>query len=109
MPDEEHEFLNWQGPPNCGSELQCTVVTGQTNNVTATFVKVTKYKLTVQLAGNSSVTSSPSGITCGTDCTQSYAQGRNVTLTATLAMATSSPVGVVATLIAPAQEIAASQ
>ncbi len=83
VPDEEHEFLNWQGPPNCASELQCTVVTGQTNNVTATFVKVTKYKLTVQLAGNGSVTSSPSGITCGTDCTQSYAQGRNVTLTAT--------------------------
>ena len=32
--------------------------------------------------GGGSVSSSPAGITCGTDCTESYVQGTSVTLTA---------------------------
>ena len=40
--------------------------------------------LTVTLSGDASgtVTSSPAGINCGNDCTESYASGTGVTLTA---------------------------
>ena len=45
----------------------------------------TNYTLTVTKAGSGSgtVTSSPSGISCGTDCTEQYALNTGVTLTAT--------------------------
>jgi len=46
---------------------------------------VQQYTLTVNRTGTGSgtVTSSPSGINCGTDCTETYHQGTSVTLTAT--------------------------
>ncbi len=46
----------------------------------------TSFLLTVAKAGNGvgSVRSTPAGITCGSDCTQSYASGTVVTLTATV-------------------------
>ena len=40
------------------------------------------YALTVSKTGTGSVTSSPSGITCGTDCSESYNSGTALTLTA---------------------------
>ena len=42
-------------------------------------------QLTVKLSGDAggTVTSSPAGINCGYDCTESYASGTGVTLTAT--------------------------
>jgi len=47
----------------------------------------TQYTLTVSKSGtgNGTVTSSPSGIDCGSDCSESYNQGTSVTLTATAA------------------------
>jgi len=47
----------------------------------------TRYRLTVSRAGSGggSVASSPSGIACGTDCTEDYLSGTPVTLTATAA------------------------
>ncbi|MBY0453850.1 MAG: DUF4214 domain-containing protein [Burkholderiaceae bacterium] len=46
---------------------------------------VSTYTLTVAKSGtgSGSVTSSPAGITCGSDCSESYASGTSVTLTAT--------------------------
>lgn len=38
--------------------------------------------VTVRLSGAGTVTSSPTGINCGTDCTELYASGTSVTLTA---------------------------
>jgi len=48
-------------------------------------VEDTSPTLTVKVEGDASgtVTSSPSGINCGSDCTESFAQGTGVTLTAT--------------------------
>ncbi|MFH1112272.1 MAG: Ser-Thr-rich GPI-anchored membrane family protein [Patescibacteria group bacterium] len=45
------------------------------------------YSLTVTKSGTGSgtVTSSPAGISCSTDCSESYTSGTNVTLTATVA------------------------
>jgi hypothetical protein len=55
-------------------------------SVTATFNTGggTGFALTVTKAGSGTgtVTSSPAGIKCGTDCSQSYASGTMVTLTA---------------------------
>ena len=47
----------------------------------------TSYALTVTKAGTGSgtVTSSPAGVNCGSDCSESYASGTNVTLTAAAA------------------------
>ena len=57
------------------------------NNVTANHsVAVTfsnKYMLTVQRSGSGTVTSSPSGIRCGTACSAAFTQDSVVTLTAT--------------------------
>jgi len=41
------------------------------------------YALNVAVAGSGTVTSNPSGINCGGDCSENYANGTNVTLTAT--------------------------
>jgi hypothetical protein len=51
-------------------------------NVTANFDIIT-YALTVNKTGNGSISSTPAGITCGTDCTETYSTGTTVTLTAT--------------------------
>lgn len=40
------------------------------------------YTLTVTKSGNGTVTSSPAGIDCGTDCTEIYSAGKKVTLKA---------------------------
>lgn len=41
-----------------------------------------KYTLTIAKSGTGTVTSAPAGITCGTDCSEVYANGTAVTLTA---------------------------
>jgi len=52
-------------------------------SATATFSQnVVNYTLTVNKTGSGTVTSSPSGISCGTSCSASYTGGTNVTLTA---------------------------
>jgi hypothetical protein len=52
-------------------------------SVTATFKSLPSYQLTVKTRGSGSVTSSPAGISCGGDCTESYMKDTEVTLTAT--------------------------
>ena len=58
----------------------------QARSVTATFNTSGggSFTLTVAKAGTGSglVTSSPAGINCGADCTESYVSGASVTLTA---------------------------
>ena len=51
-------------------------------SVTAIFTQIT-YPLLVSVFGNGTVTSSPSGITCGATCSSNFASGTQVTLTAT--------------------------
>ena len=47
---------------------------------------VQSFALTVTKTGNGSVTSSPAGINCGSDCSESYTSNTNVALTATPAV-----------------------
>jgi hypothetical protein len=72
-------FGNWSG--GCSGSGACNVTMSQDRTVTATFVA--QHQLTVSTTGSGTVTSSPVGISCPTDCDQLYDQGNTVTLTPT--------------------------
>ena len=71
-------FTGWSGA--CAGTATCTVAMTAARAVTATFQP--RQTLTVTRVGSGTVTSVPSGINCGTDCTESYPFGTTVTLTA---------------------------
>ncbi len=73
-------FTGWSGG-GCTGTAPCVVTMDATKTVTATFDLNT---LTVVKSGTGTgtVTSSPAGVNCGSDCTESYAAGTMVTLTA---------------------------
>ena len=82
-------FAGWNGCDTV-SGATCTVTMNAARSVTATFtVAAASFVLTVNKTGNgagsSSVSSSPSGISCGTDCSEPYNSGTSVTLTASAA------------------------
>ena len=74
-------FAGWGGA--CSGTGACTVTMDQARTVTATFNRTAK-TLTVSLggAGAGSVSSTPPGISCGADCSETFAHGTSVTLTA---------------------------
>ena len=78
------QFSGWSaaGCPGTGT---CVVTMNAATTVTATFAPVSagQFALNVITQGSGSVASNPAGISCGTDCSETYAQGTNVTLTAT--------------------------
>ncbi|HTM20670.1 MAG TPA: hypothetical protein VL172_09190, partial [Kofleriaceae bacterium] len=75
-------FSGWSGCTS-SSGNQCTVSVDGAESVIATFSLISyAVNLTVAGAGSGSVSSSPAGIACPGDCTQSWAYGTVVTLTA---------------------------
>jgi hypothetical protein len=81
-------FDGWSGG-GCAGTGSCGVLVTTDTIVTATFSPVvSEAPLSVALLvskagkGGGSVSSSPNGIACGTDCTESYPSGTSVTLTA---------------------------
>lgn len=75
-------FTGWSG--ECSGTGPCTVTLAGAASVTATF-SITEYALTVERTGTGvgTVTSSPAGIDCGSDCTESLREGAQLILTAT--------------------------
>jgi uncharacterized delta-60 repeat protein len=75
-------FDGWSGE-GCAGTGTCMVTMDQVRNVTATFTEAT-YPLEVTPAGSGagSVTSSPTGIDCGTSCQATFDAGTQVTLSA---------------------------
>jgi len=76
-------FNGWNGCDAVSGAI-CTVTMSASRSVTATF-DLQRFILTVNRAGmgSGSVSSSPPGISCGTDCSEAYAADTVVTLTAT--------------------------
>jgi peptidoglycan/xylan/chitin deacetylase (PgdA/CDA1 family) len=75
-------FTGWSGA-GCSGTGSCHVTMGAARTVTATFT-LNKYLLTISPEGNGSgtVTSSPSGVNCGSTCSASFDYNTTVTLTA---------------------------
>lgn len=75
-PREGAVFTGWTGG-GCAGNADCVVrLVGARMTVTATFDEIPRVPLTVTKAGGGSgvVSSSPSGIDCGTDCSELYTQ-----------------------------------
>lgn len=75
-------FAGWQGACS-GSGAVCSTMVNTITEITAVFV-LNQYQLTAAKAGNGlgKLTSAPTGIDCGNDCTEVYLHGSLVTLTA---------------------------
>ena len=82
-------FSGWGGA--CSGTGSCVVTVNTAQSVSATFVQ--GFTLSVSETGNGTVTSSPSGISCPSTCSATFASGAAVTLTATPAAALSSAAG----------------
>ncbi|HEC83712.1 MAG TPA: DUF11 domain-containing protein, partial [Thioploca sp.] len=85
-PDGGSTFAGFSGDANCSESFTITA----DMNCTATFNLLPPpppptYTLTIQTdgIGSGKVSSDPTGIDCGTDCTENYQSGTAVTLTAT--------------------------
>ncbi len=89
IPAAGSTFTGWSGG-GCSGEGACTVTLDADKYVAATFM-VPVHTLTVTKAGAGSgiVSSSPSGISCGSDCSEAYPEGTSVTLTAIAAAGSS--------------------
>ncbi len=79
-------FAGWSGGGCSGTTTTCSVTMNSADiTVTATFNKRPLLTVTKNVTGNGTgtVTSSPAGINCGSDCTEQYLPGTQVILTAT--------------------------
>ena len=81
-PDAGWSFTSWSANCTTVTPTTCTTTMDAAKTVTATFTQIL-HTLTVTKTGNGSVSSDPSGISCGTDCKEKYTAGTRVTLTAT--------------------------
>ncbi|MDQ3871809.1 MAG: hypothetical protein M3301_09375, partial [Chloroflexota bacterium] len=81
-PERGSSFEGWGGDCS-GLEASCTLVMDAHRSISATFT-LQSYPLNVQLTGSGegTVTSVPAGIDCGSDCSQTYPYGTDVTLRA---------------------------
>lgn len=74
-------FLGWGG--TCSGTGDCVLSMNQVQNVTATFTEGGQYILNVNKTGSGTITSSPAGIDCGSDCSAEFEDGTAATLTIT--------------------------
>ena len=82
-PDAGSSFAGWAGADDCADfmvvdfDTICTIIFNLNGEPTTPTLTVEKAG-----TGNGTVTSSPEGIDCGSDCSESYQSGTEVTLTA---------------------------
>ena len=81
VPNPNSSFTGWAGA--CTGSDQCVLTMTAVTQVTATFT-LDSHELTASQNGNGggSVTSTPPGIDCGSDCSETFDYGTVVTLTA---------------------------
>ena len=83
-PASGSRFDGWSGPADCVDGV-VTVTQNTTCMASFTTVGTATLKVGTTGNGNGTVTSSPSGINCGGDCSEAYPVGTVVRLTATAA------------------------
>ena len=88
-PIADYTFSSWSGDANSISNPFDLTIQGDTH-LTANYI-INIYTLTVIKSGSGigSVTSSPAGINCGSNCSESYPAGSSITLAATAALGSS--------------------
>ena len=76
-------FGGWSGG-GCSGTGSCSITMNSNQTITATFNQQPQHTLTVTKSGTGggTVTSSPAGINCGDDCSESYSKVQKVKLTA---------------------------
>lgn len=80
-PDSGWSFSSWGGA--CSGTGTCQITMDANKSVTATFSQNPVLTVSVSGTGTGTVTSSPSGINCGSDCSEPFARDTQVVLTAT--------------------------
>lgn len=82
-PANGYLFSSWSGA--CSGGTTCDVTMTADLAVTANFIEeaVPTFELAVTVSGNGTVTSTPAGIQCGSDCNEIYNENQSVTLIAT--------------------------
>lgn len=73
-------FSGWSGV--CAGNGECVLRMDADKQATAAFVTALLLTVSRQGSGSGTVTSSPSGIDCGSDCSEAYLVGTTITLTA---------------------------
>ncbi|HYD42592.1 MAG TPA: glycosyl hydrolase family 8 [Anaeromyxobacter sp.] len=87
-PASGSSFSGWSGA--CSGTAACVVTMSGARSVAATFsTQPVRYTLSVTRSGTGTVTSTPTGVNCGSTCSASFASGTVVTLTATAATGSS--------------------
>lgn len=78
-------FLGWTGG-GCSGTAPCVLTLGADTTVTAAFALSNSLIVTLAGNGSGSVSSSPAGISCGSDCSEAYVPNTSVMLTASPAI-----------------------
>ncbi|HYN36629.1 MAG TPA: proprotein convertase P-domain-containing protein, partial [Actinomycetota bacterium] len=81
-PSVGSSFTGWSGA-GCNGTGQCVVNMDADKTVTTTFALARDLTVARDGTGSGSVSSTPTGISCGNDCSEAFAEGTQVTLTTT--------------------------
>lgn len=83
LADSDSRFTSWGSAcSGSGASPVCNVVMSSARAVIANFTPTAGLTVVRNGTGTGTVTSSPAGISCGTDCDEAYLVGDSVTLTA---------------------------
>ena len=84
-PGADWTLTGWSGGGCSGNHSTCTITVSQNTQISATFSPIPLPMLSVALSGTGqgTITSNPSGINCGKNCTAGFKSGTEVVLTET--------------------------
>lgn len=82
-PQDGWYFQSWEGDCDSTDGKVCVLTMAAPSSVTAHFTQEPELAVNLAGSGNGTVTSNPAGISCPTDCVETYVHGTAVVLTAT--------------------------